>query len=132
MGLLDAPRLTQAQLGLWLGHQRASDPALYNAAECVLIEGELDAAAFRSAIEATLAEATALHVAFVEERGEPRRVPAPWPGLSLEKREFVVPTGASVEDALEAYARVQARRPLDIERGVLFRHELLRLGPKLF
>ena len=31
--------LTEAQLGIWLGHQRATDSSVYNAAECVLLDG---------------------------------------------------------------------------------------------
>ncbi|UJR78705.1 non-ribosomal peptide synthetase [Sandaracinus amylolyticus] len=116
-------RLSEAQLGIWLGHQRSRDPSVLHAAECVILEGSLDVATFERALDATLGEATALHVGFDESRGEPRRVSRPYRGLDLERASL------SAEGDLLGHAQREVRRPLDLERGLLFRHQLVTFEP---
>src|SRR5687768_15501515 len=103
--------LSEAQLGIWLGHQRSEEPALFNAAEFVMLEGPLDVPAFGVALHETLREAEALHVAFAEVRGKPCRVPTPFTEFTLER---VVLPGAS-DDALCAHAASLAARPFELE-----------------
>jgi nonribosomal peptide synthetase MxcG len=125
--MIDAHELTQAQLGIWFGHQRASDPALFNAAEIVLVEGELEVAGFEQALTLTLAEAGALNVAFVEDQGVPRVVPVPFAGARLE---IVHRPDLATDAALTAHVDALARLPLAIERGQLWRHQLVVVGPR--
>lgn len=129
MSSSELTRLTQAQLGIWLGHQRMPAGA-FHAAECLVLDGPLDVPSFERALETTLAEASALHVAFVEHRGEPRRLAKPFDGAHLEIVELpedALPS-ASTDDALRVLVDAEARRPLDLERGQLFRHRLVKLG----
>ncbi|AKF08727.1 non-ribosomal peptide synthetase [Sandaracinus amylolyticus] len=123
MSRSDGERLSEAQLGIWLGHQRAHDGTVLHAAECVVFEGLLDVAAFARALDATLVEATALQVAFEEARGEPRRVRREYDGVRLER------TSLNGEAELLRHAQREVRRPLDLQRGALSRHQLLTLGP---
>lgn len=121
--------LTRAQLGLWLGHQRATDPTVFHAAECVLLTGRLEVAHFREALTRTMAEARALHVAFVERRGTPWRCEVPFGGVRLVERRVEIRGG--IREAMAQHALESSRRPLAIELGELQRHELVELGPEL-
>lgn len=113
--------LTRAQLGIWLGHQRADDPSVFGAVECLVPSGRFDADLLAAAIRETHAEATALHVRFQELDGEPRCVRAT-PPLDL--------TFATCPDeaALFAMGRAEAHRAFDLDRGPLQRHRIVRLG----
>lgn len=117
---------TEAQLGIWLGHQLARDPSVFHAAECVHLRGGLNSETWRQALRLTLEEADALQFAFEEEQGRPvlrRIVPtvqeAPLIDLSAT---------ADPHEELLRRARQELQRPLAIEEGELCRHLLFRLG----
>lgn len=57
--------LTPAQLGIWLGQQRLGRSGLYNAAEVLWFEGELNINLFSRAISYVFGQAEGLHQRFV-------------------------------------------------------------------
>jgi len=123
---MDDKPLTQAELGVWLGQQAASDPSMYLAAQCLILSGPLDRDAFARALDATLSEAEALHVQFREQHGLPVRERITYRGPCLSFAELAETSNVRVQ--LEAYARRALAQPFDIARGELYAHQLLRLA----
>ncbi|MBM3114887.1 non-ribosomal peptide synthetase [Jeongeupia naejangsanensis] len=121
--------LSEAQLGIWLGQQRAGfDSTVYHAAEALIIDGPLDVAAFTQALATTLAEAEALHVRFVEIDGQPVQQGGVAP-RALQIRDF--DGDASAEDgALAAVFDAELVKPFSLADGHLYDHVLFRLGPQ--
>ncbi len=120
-------RLTQAELGIWLGHQRAAAPAIYNAAEGTILTGALNVAAFEDALARTLEEARALHASFEEREGQPVRVSKPRATLLAQVDLSHHP---EPRQALAAEVARELQRPFAIERGELYQHYLYRLAPE--
>jgi nonribosomal peptide synthetase MxcG len=117
--------LTEAQLGIWLGHQRARDSSIYNAAECTRIEGPLEVEAFRNALTLTLEEADSLRIAVSERNGRPELRSLPGSDFQLEFEDL------SAEPDPQAALRAAAQRDLATPfslLGPLSRHRLFRLG----
>jgi len=117
--------LTEAELGIWIGHQRAADAAIYNAAEGVILNGPLDAEAFEQALIDTLREASALHVRFVELAGGPRKLSAPLPRSLLKIHDL----RGSFEpwSALQQQVASDLGKTFRIDEGPAFEHCLYRL-----
>ena len=118
--------LSQAELGVWLGQQAASDPSMYLAAQYLILRGPLDREAFAHALGAALREARSLHVRFGEHRGTPVRERIGYRGPCLSFSDL--PPSSDVRAQLEAHARQALAQPFDIEHGALYAHQLLRLA----
>jgi nonribosomal peptide synthetase MxcG len=114
-----APPLTAAQAGIWAG--QALDPAspAYVIGEYVDLRGDLNESAFLAAVRRAVDEATGVHATFPDAHHQlARPVVCRMPVLDV----------GSLDDAL-AWMRAELARPLDLARGPLFGHALLRLGP---
>ncbi|AOX99752.1 non-ribosomal peptide synthetase [Jeongeupia sp. USM3] len=121
--------LSEAQLGIWLGQQRAGfDSTVYHAAEALILDGPLDVAAFTQALAATLAEADALHVRFVEIDGQPAQQGGVAP-RALRVRDFDGDAGAE-DGALAAAFDAELVKPFSLADGHLYDHVLFKLGPQ--
>lgn len=120
--------LTAAQLGIWLGHQRASIKTLYHCAEQVTLDGPLSRSRFETALEKTVLAAQTLHEAYVEVDGQPRAVRLQQPAL---RYQFVdLSQQPEAEAHLPSLIQDWLLRPLWIERGELYEHRLFRLTPE--
>lgn len=115
--------LTQAQLGVLQGQQMTGDDSVFYAAECVMLDGALDVAAFEYALQTSLLEAASLHLRLVENGGElqqqmlaPRTTP-------LLLREIT-------ESELDAELDREIAQAFDPYSGHLFSHRLYRLAPQ--
>ncbi len=114
--------LSYAQQRLWFLQQLDPASAQYNLPAAVRIEGPLD----RSALERCFAEIVRRHeplrTTFTTVDGAPVQVAGPAGSFSLAVRD--------TRDLDEATRRIeeQACAPFDLERGPLFRAELLRLS----
>ncbi|BCL75688.1 hypothetical protein JHS3_14240 [Jeongeupia sp. HS-3] len=124
----DSLRLSEAQLGIWLGQQRAGDSSVYHAAEAIILDGPLDVAAFTQALATTLAEADALHVRFVEIDGQPAQQGGVAP-RALQLRDFAG-DASSENGALTAEFDAELARPFSLADGHVYDHVLYRLGPQ--
>jgi nonribosomal peptide synthetase MxcG len=118
--------LTQAQLGIWLGDQRSSDPSIYNCAELHTIVGPFDPRRFEEALLATLRAASALHSRFVSKGGVP--FVETLAGVNSQLEHLDLSEHASPEAALRAYIAERLTCPLRIDQGRLFEHTLIDFG----
>ncbi|MEU6668483.1 amino acid adenylation domain-containing protein [Streptomyces sp. NPDC046727] len=119
--------LTAAQEGIWAGQQLDPDSPAYNTAEYVRIDGPVDPAVFDTALHHVVAETEALHVTF-EVDGEGR----PWQ-LATAVRNWALHTAdltgeADPHTAALAWMAEDMARPVDLARGPVFGHALLRTG----
>ncbi|MDI2127097.1 condensation domain-containing protein [Yinghuangia seranimata] len=114
-----------AQKGMWLA-QKMSPETLNHALVVWDVDGELDAVVMESAFRRVLDEAEVLRVTFVDDDGEPRQVPrelGDWRPFLLDCSAAADPEQA----AREALANVVGR-PFDLERDLLLRLGVVRLG----
>ncbi len=122
-------RLSPQQRRLWHLHGGTVGP--YRAWCAARIEGGLDAARLRGALEAVVARHEILRTLYRCRRGMtmPLQVVAPELPPELELRDLAVaPDGE--EAAVDAVLAELARRPFDLERGPLLRALLARTGPE--
>ncbi|MDQ0772256.1 amino acid adenylation domain-containing protein/thioester reductase-like protein [Streptomyces aurantiacus] len=121
--------LLAAQEGIWTGQQLDVDSPAYNTAEYVHIAGPVDTAAFDRALRHVVAETPALNVAFaVDDEGRPRQSDAPADGWRLHTADLTAepdPYAAAL-----AWIDRDMARPVDLTRGPVFGHALLRIAPE--
>jgi hypothetical protein len=118
-----------AQRRLWFVHQLEPDSPSYNVTTAFSMSGELDVAALERALETVVARHEALRTTFRVSDGEPVQVIAPESPLELP---LVDRSGVALdvrEGEVAALIQEEVRRPLDLERGPLFRARLIRLAP---
>ncbi|MFD0251145.1 amino acid adenylation domain-containing protein [Streptomyces sp. NPDC127113] len=120
-------RLLAAQEGIWAGQQLDTGSPAYNTAEYVRVHGPVDTAVFDTALHLVVAETEALNATFApDDEGRPWQVDTPagdWrthiADLTAEPR----PHAAAL-----AWMDQDLARPVDLARGPLFGHALLRTG----
>jgi nonribosomal peptide synthetase MxcG len=121
--------LLAAQEGIWTGQQLDLDSPAYNTAEYVRIHGPVDEAAFERALRHTVAEVEALNVRFtVDEHGQPWQLSVP--GLDWQPHLADLTAAADPERAALDWMAGDLARPVDLERGPVFGHALLRTAPE--
>ncbi|MFC0598085.1 non-ribosomal peptide synthetase [Streptomyces palmae] len=120
--------LLAAQEGTWAGHQLDPESPAYNTAEYVRIHGAVDPTAFEKALRHTVAEVEAVNVRFVvDDSGRPRQLSVP--DIEWDPHIADLTTAADPRrTALDWMARDLAR-PVDLARGPVFGHALLRTAP---
>ena len=122
--------LSYAQRRLWLIDRVESAQAMYNVPRVLSMRGELDSEAVASALTALCERHEALRTTFVERDGEPAQriaAPAPFPLSRVDLSDL--PEAARRSRAREL-ARAHAEAPFDLERGPLFRAQLVRLSAR--
>ncbi|MFD5255541.1 amino acid adenylation domain-containing protein [Streptomyces bobili] len=114
--------LTAAQSGMW--YAQALDPLspAQNTAECLEIDGPLDADLFAAALRQVAEEAEALRVVVEDTPDGPRQHIRESVELPL-----TVSDRHTAEEA-EAWMRADLAEPCDLTTGPLFRHALFRVG----
>src|ERR1039457_2852251 len=121
--------LTPMQEGMWFHSRLTPGHDVYVEQLSVLIEGSLDATAFRLAWHAAIARHTALRSSFHAVQGKPpvqlthRQVEAPW--LEEDWRDV---TEREQHDRLAVFTEKDRARAFDLSRPPLMRFALLRLG----
>ena len=119
--------LSHAQKRLWIFQQRDSGSAAYNIAVGAWLDGSLNAAALRQALEAVVERHEALRTTFQEQAGEPRQRIGP-AVLPFEEIDLAGEEGE--QDLVLSMARDEAVRPFDLQRGPLVRARLLRVSAR--
>ncbi|MFJ1609450.1 amino acid adenylation domain-containing protein [Streptomyces sp. NPDC088253] len=123
--------LLAAQEGIWTGQQLDPDSPAYNTAEYVLIDGPVDTAVFDTALHHVVAETEALNVAFVvDDQGRPWQTVAPAGDWRLHTADLTVEPDPHA--AARAWMDEDMARPVDLARGPVFGHALLRTGPEQY
>ncbi|MFF1744521.1 amino acid adenylation domain-containing protein [Streptomyces mirabilis] len=121
--------LLAAQEGIWTGQQLDPDSPAYNTAEYVLIDGPVDTAVFDAALHHVVAETEALNVAFVvDDQGRPWQATAPVGDWRLHTADLT--TEPDPHAAALAWMGEDMARPVDLARGPVFGHALLRTAPE--
>ncbi len=124
-----AVRLSPAQSGLWLFHQRHPSSAAYNMSHLVRIDGPLDAARLDSAITAVLERHESLR-SRVDDRDPAGLIDVlPTPSGVLEHLDVSV--YVSEERSQVAASRIHdfQTAPFDLTTGIPFRALLIRYSP---
>lgn len=123
--------LLAAQEGIWTGQQLDPDSPAYNTAEYVLIDGPVDTAGFDAALHHVVAETEALNVAFVvDDQGRPWQTDAPAGDWRLHTADLT--TEPDPHAAALAWMGEDMARPVDLARGPVFGHALLRVAPEQY
>ncbi|MFH9939104.1 amino acid adenylation domain-containing protein [Streptomyces murinus] len=123
--------LLAAQEGIWAGQQLDKDSPAYNTAEYLCIAGPLDTAVFERALRHVVAETEALNVTFdTDDTGRPWQIDTPAGDWHLHLADLTAEpdprAGAS------AWMDQDMARPVDLTRGPVFGHALLRTAPEEF
>ncbi|MFK0132134.1 amino acid adenylation domain-containing protein [Streptomyces rubiginosohelvolus] len=118
--------LTEAQLGLWSAQRLDPANPVYLTAEYVELAGPLDERAFTAAVTRAVGEADGLSVRFTADGDDIH-----------QETGAAVPAGPELHDLRTAddphstalaWMEEERSTPVDIERGPLYRHALLRTG----
>ncbi|MFD5543440.1 amino acid adenylation domain-containing protein, partial [Streptomyces sp. NPDC127079] len=123
--------LLAAQEGIWTGQRLDPDSPAYNTAEYVHIHGAVEPAVFEKALRHTVGEVEALNVRFTtDETGRPWQVSVPrtdWAPHLADLTDAADPHRAALD-----WMAQDLHRPVDLERGPVFGHALLRIAPDAY
>ncbi len=123
--------LTAAQREIWIAEQQLKEAnRVFRVGEYLEIHGPVDPALFTQALKRVVAEADALHVRFVEQRGEVRQAvhePGDWSPALVDLSAEPDPERAALD-----WLNAAVARPMNLEEDRLFDHALLRLSADRF
>ncbi|HKY33643.1 MAG TPA: amino acid adenylation domain-containing protein [Candidatus Polarisedimenticolia bacterium] len=123
-------RLSFAQQRLWFLQRLDPASAAYNLPAALALEGDLDAAALRRALQEVLRRHEALRTRYEETPGGPRqRIDPPAP-VSLAAIDLSSGGAEAAEARTRELLREEAGRPFDLTLGPVLRAKLLRLSPR--
>ncbi|MER7955984.1 amino acid adenylation domain-containing protein [Streptomyces sp. NPDC096030] len=117
--------VTGAQSGIWLAQQIDPDSSAYNIVFALDLHGEADVERLTAAVRQAVEEAESLHVRVRSGDGGPRQTPAPAP---VDLPLVDLRGAADPERAAADWMAADRARPMDLARGPLFGHALLRLA----
>jgi amino acid adenylation domain-containing protein/non-ribosomal peptide synthase protein (TIGR01720 family) len=131
--LVRAPRnaalpLSYAQQRLWFIDQLAPGQAAYNNPGGMRLSGPLNLDILRKSLTEIVRRHEALRTRFVSAKGEPQQVIDEAAALDIPIVELNGTPANEREAAAERWAREEAAKPFDLERGPLIRTGLLRMG----
>ena len=116
--------LSSFQRRLWMHEQVRSGSGENTTGVGLLLRGELDVPALRTALDGLTARHEALRTTFTETGGEPRQVIAAHGAVPLRIAEPTAPAG------VDAVLAGELRRPFDLTAGPLTRAMLVPTGPQ--
>lgn len=126
----DRHDLSAAQLRVWFDMELHPETTLYNTADCIEIEGQVDHGLLAAAIREAVDSSAALRVRFGRRGGAPVQ-------YVDDEVSFTVPfvdlsRNANPRAAALEWMESERLRPYDLERGPLFRFALLQLSSQRF
>ncbi|HLM55240.1 MAG TPA: amino acid adenylation domain-containing protein [Pyrinomonadaceae bacterium] len=120
--------LSFAQQRLWFIHKLEPSGSAYNMPVAVRLVGRLNVAALERTLGEIVSRHESLRTSFGMSDGQPVQIIAPPAELCLPVSDLShLPEGGRMAEA-RSRASEDARRPFDLERGPLYRLNLLRLG----
>ncbi|WP_432742489.1 amino acid adenylation domain-containing protein [Streptomyces sp. JH002] len=119
--------LTPAQRRIWVQEQLQPGTRMYHEPKAIRLDGPLDPAAVRGALERVIARQPALRTVFPQSDGVPHREVREHVTVELPVDDH---SGATEEEALRAVLDRTAGEVLDLARGPLLAARLLRLAPE--
>ena len=119
--------LSLAQEGLWLLTQAAPEMAAYNNFGSLRFKGELNREVLAASLTEVVRRHEVLRTSFRIIDGAPAQIVLPPPSLSLDVKDFVDVARSEQPRLVREWATEQGRRPLDLERGEVFRAHLMQL-----
>src|SRR5215208_5883948 len=120
--------LSFAQQRLWFLAQLQPDTAVYNMTGGVSLSGKLDLEALQRALIEIVWRHEALRTTFRQIDGEPMQVIGPKESVSFPSFALQSLSAARSEEEAMMLAAQEARQPLDLINGPLFRAKLLLLS----
>ncbi|MCX4545367.1 non-ribosomal peptide synthetase [Streptomyces sp. NBC_01565] len=119
-------RVTGGQSGIWPAQRIEPDSPAYNVTFTLELRGDVDLDRLAAAVRQVVEEAECLHVRFTAEAdGRPRQSVRRFP---VRVATVDLRTAADAEFAAWDWLEADRRRPMDLARGPLFRHALIRLA----
>ncbi|MET8607296.1 amino acid adenylation domain-containing protein [Streptomyces rubiginosohelvolus] len=118
--------LTEAQLGLWSAQRLDPANPVYLTAEYVELAGPLDERAFTAAVTRAVGEADGLSVRFTADGDDIHQETGAAAPAGPELHDLR--TADDPHSTALAWMEEERSTPVDIERGPLYRHALLRTG----
>ncbi|SFH03155.1 Non-ribosomal peptide synthetase component F, partial [Duganella sp. CF458] len=122
--------LSFAQQRLWFLDQLDPNASLaYHMPAALRLDGDLDHAALRAALNEVVARHEALRTTFATEAGDPVQVVGPADaGFPLAEQDLSHLDAKDREEAVERISREEVAKPFSLGAGPLVRGQLLRLG----
>ncbi len=123
-------KLTTGQFGIWQDQQLDLDNPVYNVGEYLEIRGDLDVDLFETALRHVVREVDAFHLRFSGQDAMLRQYVAvsdEWPLHVLDVSGAADPRAAAGE-----WMRADARRPIYLREGPVFRQALVKVDRDLF
>jgi amino acid adenylation domain-containing protein len=126
----DRVPLSAAQEQLWFLDTLAPGEPTYNLVQGAWLDGDLDTAALRRALDDVVARHEALRTVFDDRDGiVTQRVRPPAPAELALDDVSDLPPGERRDAALRRLQQEEVHRPFDLRTGPLFRARLVRLAP---
>jgi tyrocidine synthetase III len=118
--------LSSSQKRIWVLSQLENQSVAYNISTCYKLSGMLDIAALAGAFQRIAERHESIRTVFITKDGEPRQhiLSNEQSGTGLVVRDFR--TSASPEEQALEYAAQIGKQAFDLEKGPLFRIELLQ------
>ncbi|MBG9491078.1 MULTISPECIES: non-ribosomal peptide synthetase DhbF [Bacillus] len=122
--------LTGAQTGIWFAQQLDPDNPIYNTAEYIEINGQINIALFEEALRHVIKEAESLHVRFGENMDGPWQMINPSPDVQLHVID--VSSEPDPEKTALNWMKADLAKPVDLGYDPLFNEALFIAGPDRF
>lgn len=121
--------LSSAQQRLWFIDQLEPGSPVYNMCEAMRLRGTLDVSALERSLNAIIRRHESIRTNFVSIDGNPVQVIAPERTLSLFVHDISTLAGPAREARLQEMIEEESRRPFDLQKDLLLRVLLIRVGP---
>lgn len=122
--------LSYAQQRLWFIDQLEGSSTEYNMPDALRLEGELDLAALRHAVNAIVQRHESLRTRFIEENGEALQIVMPQMAIEVPVEDLRGLTNEEREERVIAAQRREWTEAFDLAQGPLLRIRLLKVGER--
>ncbi|MGH1540699.1 MAG: amino acid adenylation domain-containing protein [Arenicella sp.] len=120
--------VSHAQHRMWVLHQLTPEYGVYNIADAVRVDGDLNVEQLQHTLNTTIQRHEALRTHFIPVEHGCRQVVLPELSVNLAYQD--ISNEVSTQAQLDAFIATIAQAPFDLEKGPLLRARLLRLKPQ--